>query len=186
MGEHLKKGMTALALAVVAILLGVVGGQARRLPVSTVTPSSRSSTTSGAAEATIAVHVSGWVVSPGVVELGEGALVADAVAAAGGIRPGALVGGINLAAEVAAGEQVLVPGPQEVDIGQEAKADGTLRLNSATSTELQSLPGVGPVLAERIVAFRDEHGPFGAVEDLLEVPGIGEAKLEAIREIVRP
>ncbi len=186
MGEHMKRGTTALVLAVVAILVGVVGGHARRLPVLTPTPALTSSTTAGAAEATIAVHVSGWVVSPGVVELEKGSLVADAVEAAGGMRAGALVDGINLAAEVAAGEQVMVPGPTGGDAGQGVETDGTLHLNRATSTDLQSLPGVGPVLAERIVAFRDQHGPFGEVEELLEVPGIGEAKLEAIRDLVRP
>jgi len=128
------------------------------------------------------VHVAGWVVSPGVVEVVEGSIVADAVEAAGGLRTGALVDQINLAAPVRSGGQVIVPGPDDIEAGNQ---EGPLRLNRATSSELQTLPGVGPVLAERIVNYREVNGPFQEVEDLLQVPGIGEAKLSSIRDLVR-
>ena len=131
----------------------------------------------------IQVHVAGWVGSPGVVRLAEGSIVAQAVEAAGGLLPEASADSINLAAKVTDGDQIFVPGP-----GTDAQApqqDGRVAVNRASASELESLPGVGPVLAERIVAFRDEHGPFEVVEDLLDVPGIGEAKLSSLRDLVR-
>jgi competence protein ComEA len=136
---------------------------------------------------TISVHVSGWVVGPGVVEIPEGSIVADAVAAAGGARSGALLDAINLAAPVLAGEQVVVPGPDEdvlVGASSGGKDGGHISLNRADATQLQDLPGVGPVLADRIVAYREANGPFQTVEDLLDVPGIGEAKLAAMRDLI--
>ena len=131
----------------------------------------------------IVVHVAGWVVSPGVVTVTGGSLVADAIAAAGGFRSGGRSDLINLAAPVQEGEQILVPGPDVANGGLET--DGLIPLNRATAADLEALPGVGPVLAERIESFREANGPFGQVEDLLQVPGIGEAKLAAIRDLVR-
>jgi len=134
---------------------------------------------------TVAVHVSGMVVDPGVVDVPTDAIVADAIEAAGGLLSEAQVDQINLAAPIVPGEQIVVPGP--VDASAESGGDeGVLSINQASSKDLESLPGVGPVLAERIVSFRDANGWFESVEDLLEVPGIGEAKLEAIRDLVRP
>lgn len=133
---------------------------------------------------TMEVHVAGWVESPGVVSLAPGAIVADAIAAAGGMLPGALSEQINLAAEVIPGEQIVVPGPDSSAVGS-ASTD-VISLNNASATELESLPGVGPVLAERIVSFRQSNGRYRTVEDLLQVPGIGEAKLASIRDLVRP
>lgn len=136
--------------------------------------------------AVIEVHVAGWVVSPGVVELSEGAIVADAVAAAGGLRPGARADLLNLAATLGSGEQVVVPGPEAMaPEGAPPASDGLVSLNRADVDELQTLPGVGPVLAERIIAHRDQVGGFQEVEDLLQVPGIGESKLAALRDLVR-
>ncbi len=136
--------------------------------------------------ATIEVHVAGWVGAPGVVELPEGAIVADAVAAAGGMRIGARADLVNLAAPVRSGEQVVIPGPDGVGTGPgPGSGNGLISVNLATASELEGLPGVGPVLAERIVAHRDQIGGFDRVEDLLQVPGIGESKLAAIRDLVR-
>lgn len=145
-------------------------------PVSVVTPGS-SPTVAG-----ITVHVSGAVARPGLVELPAGARVADAVAGAGGARPEADLASLNLAAQVADGAQVVVPA-----VGSAAPAavsGGLVSLNQATAADLESLPGVGPVTAARIVAHREAHGPFAAVEDLLDVPGIGEGKLAALRDLV--
>lgn len=134
----------------------------------------------------IDVHVSGWVHSPGVVRVAEGSMVVDAVTAAGGLLPGALTDRLNLAAPVHDGDQVLVPGPAQIeDPIPDSAGDGSLSLNRATASELEALPGVGPVLAQRIVAHRTEKGPFKQVEDLLDVPGIGEAKLASLRDLVR-
>ena len=134
------------------------------------------------AEGTITVHVGGWVVSPGVVEAPEGSIIAEVLVLAGGVRSGALVDQINLASPVRDGDQVIVPGPDEAAA---ASGDGPLSINRASVEDLQGLPGVGPVLAERIVAYRDQNGPFNQVEDLLDVSGIGEAKLASLRDLIR-
>jgi len=139
---------------------------------------------------TVTVHVGGWVARPGLVDLAADARVADAIAAAGGALPGGVTEAINLAEPVIDGMQVLVPGPDTPSVGTEGRAgatgDGRIHLNRATASELDALPGIGPVIAERIVAHRTEHGPFTAVEDLLDVPGIGEAKLASLRDLVVP
>ena len=108
-------------------------------------------------------------------------IVADAIEAAGGLRPGALVDRINLAAPLRSGDQIVVPGPGAL---VESSEGGPLALNRASANDLEGLPGVGPVLAERIVAYREQNGPFTEVEDLLQVGGIGEAKLASIRDLV--
>jgi competence protein ComEA len=129
------------------------------------------------AEATITVHVSGLVAQPGLVALPIDARVGDAIAAAGGLVPGTDPAIVNLAAHVVDGQQVVVVAGQAP-----SPADGRIALNRAGADELQQVPGIGPVLAARIVAYRDQNGPFSVVEDLLEVAGIGEAKLAAIRD----
>ncbi len=144
-------------------------------------------TTSGnSAKSTITVHVAGLVSRPGLVELREGSRVADAVAAAGGLLPGARADLINLAAALTDGQQIVVPGSDGDFLAPASGTpDGKIHLNLATAAELDALPGVGPVIAERIVSYREEHGPFQAVEDLLDVPGIGEAKLADLRDSVQ-
>lgn len=134
-----------------------------------------------AAERTITVHVSGLVARPGLVSLPAGSRVADAVIAAGGVHGEADLAALNLAAPLVDGQQLIVPGS-----GVAPSAAGTIgiRVNTADAEALDGLPGVGPVLAGRIVAHREAHGPFTTVEDLLDVPGIGESKLAAIREVV--
>lgn len=132
----------------------------------------------------LTVYVAGAVRSPGLVEVPDGARVADAIAAAGGALPTAALAGVNLAALLADGMQVTVPDATVAgEVG--SSADGKVRVNQASAADLERLPGVGPVLAARIAAYRDEHGPFGTVEDLLDVPGIGEGKLDALRDAVQ-
>ncbi|MDJ0954194.1 MAG: ComEA family DNA-binding protein [Acidimicrobiia bacterium] len=140
---------------------------------------------SGAAEASvITVHVSGEVADPGLVVVAPGARVAEAVAAAGGTTRDADLARVNLAASLRDGQQVVIPALL-ADAGSAAIADdGRVRINTATAAQLEELPGVGPVLAGRIAAYRNEHGPFATVEDLLDVPGIGEGKLETLRDSV--
>ncbi|MCP4303285.1 MAG: ComEA family DNA-binding protein [bacterium] len=132
----------------------------------------------------ITVHVAGEVVAPGLVEVASGSRVADAVAAAGGSTRSADLTRVNLAAELRDGQQIVIPGPATATSGGAIEQDGSVRINTASVGELEQLPGVGPVLAERIAAYRDDHGPFAAVEDLLDVPGIGEGKLETLRDAV--
>ncbi len=140
------------------------------------------------------IHVDGAVENPGVYELPPRAVVQHAIEAAGGISAAAAAEGLNLAAALEDGEQVFVPfrptpRPSGSDDAAESsagstQADGRLNLNAATAPELERLPGIGPALAEAIVAHREAHGPFSAIEDLLDVSGIGPAKLEQIRALV--
>lgn len=131
----------------------------------------------------VTVHVSGMVGRPGLVALAPGARIADAIAAAGGALPGADLTALNLAASVSDGQQLVVPDLAAVD-GGSTSGDGRVRINTADRAALEALPGVGPVLAARIIQYRDQYGPFVEVEDLLDVPGIGEAKLAGMRESV--
>jgi competence protein ComEA len=184
-GGSVRTGVGRLwALVVLAVATGVWLGVPR---ATTVRPPILAAGPVSSEPAVITVHVSGWVVRPGLVELPEGARVADAVAAAGGFRSGANLGGLNLAATALDGSLVEVPGPDSLtpDVPG-ATGDGLVDLNRAGVDELEGLPGVGPVLAERIVAHRTEHGPFQAIEDLLSVSGIGERKLESLRPHLRP
>jgi competence protein ComEA len=184
-----------LGLALVAVLIGAGIGSNANLPEpGGPAPSSTEHQTLEAdpvgPDSPFPVHVSGWVAMPGVVELGEGSIVADAVAAAGGALEGALLDSVNLAAPVQAGEHIHVPGPGEgpgpASGAEPGSGGGPISLNDADLTTLETLPGVGPVIAERIIAHRESNGPFESVDDLLEVPGIGEAKLASIRDLVVP
>lgn len=138
------------------------------------------------------VHVTGAVARPGVYPLPMGALVQDAVGAAGGVLPGAATDHLNLAEALADGQQVYVPAmptasrrPTPGTPGPASPGSGLLSLNSATAAELEALPGIGPVLAMNIVAYREAHGPFARIEDLLRVAGIGPAKLEQIQPFLQ-
>lgn len=175
-----------VGLALAAVLVGVGLGSNRS--GDTVVPADA---TTMPAESMVAapvfpVYVSGWVATPGVVEVEEGSIVADAVEAAGGALEGALLETVNLARPLAAGDHVQIPGPGDplVPAPGDQVDGGLISPNRADASQLEQLPGVGPVLAERIVAHREANGPFEAVEDLLDVPGIGEAKLSAIRDLI--
>ena len=140
----------------------------------------------------VVVHVVGQVVAPGLVTVAADARVADALEAAGGATGDADLAALNLARTVTDGEQILVPRPGEaVPAAGPAPAvpgnaaDATVDLNTADAAALDALPGIGPVLAERIVAWREENGPFTAVEELGEVSGIGPAVLADVRDLVR-
>ncbi len=135
----------------------------------------------------VTVHVSGAVHKPGLVVLEAGSRVADAVAAAGGGLPGSDLGRINLAAVVTDGVRLVVPwfdaGIRETQEIRDGDSHGfPVDVNRAGVDRLVELPGVGEVLAARILAYRDAHGPFTVLEDLLDVPGIGEGKLAGLRD----
>lgn len=127
-------------------------------------------------EVVVTVHVAGAVELAGVYELPVGARVADAIDAAGGAVDGADTNAVNLARVVVDGEQVRVP-----VAGEASGQGGLINLNTSDATTLERLPGVGPVLAERIVAYRDANGPFASVDALDGVSGVGPAVLEQIR-----
>lgn len=134
----------------------------------------------------ITIHVAGAVVAPGLVEVRSDARVADAIAAAGGAESHADLKGLNLAAPLRDGDQIQVPSWGEaLDPGRRQASESVgVRINVASIEELQGLPGVGPVLAARIAEYREQSGAFTVVEDLLDVPGIGEAKLATMRDAV--
>ncbi len=145
-------------------------------------------TTPPTTEASIVfVHVSGAVFAPGVYELSSTARVLDAIAAAGGPQPGADLHQLNLAAPVADGIQVRVPMPGEI-VAVEPQPNGEsgtpIDVNRATASELETLSGVGPATAAAIVQWRGDNGPFLTVDDLLDVPGIGPAKLAGLEDQV--
>jgi competence protein ComEA len=141
---------------------------------------------------TVVVDVAGKVRRPGIVELEAGARVVDAVEAAGGARRGADLRDLNLARVLVDGEQVLVGVPGVAGVapsaaaapGQPSVATPMVNLNTADQAALETLPGVGPVTAQAILQWRTEHGSFRAVDELLDVSGIGEATLAEIAPFV--
>lgn len=134
----------------------------------------------------IVVDVSGKVRDPGIRRLPVGSRVEDALAAAGGVRPGTDTTGLNRARVLLDGEQVLVGAPAPAPPGGAGPSPGPLSLGSATVEQLDGLPGVGPVLAQHIVEFRTARGGFRSVEDLRQVNGIGERRFADLRTLVRP
>lgn len=127
----------------------------------------------------VVVDVSGAVEAPGLVEVAAGARVADAIDAAGGASADAVLDELNLARRVTDGEQILVPRAGD----EEPAGGGLVNLNQADASELEALPGVGPVLAERIVADREANGPFASLDDLSRVPGVGDAIVGALEGV---
>ncbi|MEA2180788.1 MAG: competence protein ComEA [Solirubrobacteraceae bacterium] len=191
--------IAVVALVVVVVGVRHMGGRAGAAPP----PASSSATVpiepaAGAAGAVaggdgeVTVHVAGAVASPGVYRLRQGSRVDDAVRRAGGATRRADLSAVNLAAQLEDGRQVLVP--VRVPSGGAAVAGGAatagaaqpakVNLNTATAEQLDTLAGVGPATAAKILAHREQHGGFGSVEELGDVPGIGERRLEALRELV--
>ena len=144
----------------------------------------------------LVVHVVGEVQRPGLYRLRDGARIADAVRRAGGARHGADLAALNLAAPLVDGVQVLVPSRAATEPGTPSSSGGgaaggvagaaAVSLSSATVQELDELPGVGPITAQKIVDYRAEHGPFASVDDLDAVPGIGPTRIEQLRDLVTP
>ena len=147
----------------------------------------------------VLVHVVGAVEVPGLYELDDGSRVDDAIRSAGGAKPKAALELVNLAAPVADGQQVVVPrrtragaaatGGGSAGAGGPAAASGAapggrVHLNSATLEELDTLPGVGPVTAQKILDYRNANGAFSSVDELDAVPGIGPARLEELKAVV--
>jgi competence protein ComEA len=139
---------------------------------------------------TALVHVAGAVRAPGVYPLREGERIKDAVRRAGGARTGADLNAINLAAKVADGQQVVVPrrgpaGTASIVAAGAGVAGGPpqapISLNTATAEQLDTLDGVGPATASKILEYRRQHGGFRSIDDLGEIPGIGPKRLAALR-----
>jgi competence protein ComEA len=130
------------------------------------------------------VHVVGEVVSPGMYQLPIGARLVDAVFAAGGLTQEADNASVNLARELTDGEQIIVFSISQEDQSPGTNPSGLVSLNRAGDKELEGLPGIGPALAGRIIAWREANGGFKSVQDLLKVSGIGESLLSGVIDLV--
>lgn len=173
-------------------LAGAVGyglvHRPRPLVLNVLPPQPTSLPTPRPTAASVRCHVVGAVRTPGVYTLPPGALVQDAILAAGGPSDDADLERLNLATTVQDQEQIIVP-KRSVTLRFDAPMtivesdDGLVNINTADSERLQTLPRIGPVLAERVINYRQEHGPFTTVDDLILVKGIGEATLERLRPL---
>ncbi len=181
--------MNLIVLGGVVILMrGRPQPSASQVIISTPTPSPPTPTPT---PARIVVYVCGAVVNPDVYSLLEGSRVKEAVEAAGGFAPDADRVRINLARRLSDGEQVYIPrvGEEIPPVTPPAAVTpghlgGKVNINTATAEELETLPGIGPAYAERIVRYREEFGPFKTIEDIKEVRGIGDATFEEIKDLI--
>ncbi len=174
-------------LSVLVILLAVAAFFLLRQPgrAATVTEAPAVEETQNE-PAPIMVYVAGAVARPGVYTLNQGARVADALNVAGGVSPDAELSGLNLAAKLRDGEKVAIPrvGESPQTPGDASRSERHVNLNTASAAELDQVPGIGPVLAERILDYRESHGAFGAIEELKQVEGIGPKKFEDLKDKV--
>lgn len=189
--ESLPRRHTAILLVALLVVLALVGRRVAahgtaRAPV----PSAQLQGLAegdAASRAQIVVDVVGAVRRAGLYRLREGARVADAVRRAGGPTRKADIALVNLAAPLADGQQVVVPRRPPPGAAPSATAAGAkVSLASATIDDLDALPGVGPVTAQKILDWRQAHGPFRSVDDLDAIPGIGPARIEQLRDLVTP
>jgi competence protein ComEA len=188
-----RREMVMLVLVGLALVGGAGLWYARSLPRPVEVRAAPVAARPTPTPATLFVHVAGWVRRPGVYELREGDRVIDAIDRAGGPKKGADLGGLNLAALLVDAQQVLVPRSAPVvppggtvPTGEVPGTSGTslVNVNVASAEELETLPGIGEVLAATIIEYREQNGPFASVDQLIEVSGIGEVTLEEIRELV--
>ncbi len=136
----------------------------------------------------VVVHVAGAVRNPGVYRLPAGTRVTDAVQRAGGASARSALDAVNLAARLADGQQVVIPeaGPGGEAVTAGASAEGPISLGTASVEELDTIEGIGPVTAQDIVGYRDQHGGLSSVEQLNEISGIGPATMDSLRERLQP
>jgi competence protein ComEA len=190
LGVHGRRLLAIALLVIVAIVLvwrHSAGGAAAPLRVAPIVPRAAPAASSAPARPLV-VDVVGAVRRAGLVHLARGARVADAVAAAGGLTRNAGRSGVNFAAPVADGQQVVVP--MRGAVGATADGGGTssgpVSLSSATAEQLDTLPGIGPVTAQKIVTYRQQHGSFRSVDELDAIPGIGPARIAELQGLVVP
>lgn len=186
-----------LAVALLALVVLVVawrhvapsgGASAAPLRVAPIVPAA-GVVRSAPAATLLVVDVAGAVRRPGLVRLPKGARVSDAVARAGGLTARAERDAVNLAAPVSDGQQVLVPArgsPGSAAPGAAGAASGPVSLSAATAEQLDTLPGIGPVTAQKIVDYRAQHGSFTSVDGLDAIPGIGPARIAELQGLVVP
>src|SRR6187551_865405 len=183
--------LTAAGALVLILLLGrFVLGAGTTTPAAPLPPPPAAAGVSGLPTSRVVVDVVGAVRRPGLFRLAQGSRIADAVARAGGATAKADLTQVNLAAPLADGEQIVVPrrgAPGAVGGGSSTGAPaGPVQLSTATLEQLDTLPGVGPSTAQKILDYREKHGAFSSVDELDAVPGIGPKRLEQLRELVVP
>jgi len=197
LGLRQRRLVLVAALALVAIVVawrhaaaGAPAG-AGPLAVAPLRPRTPAARPAAAAAPPIVVDVVGAVRRPGLYRLRRGARVADAIARAGGLTRRAQRTAVNLAAPIADGQQVLVAARGEVGAGSAVAgatgataSSGPVSLSTASPEQLDTLPGIGPVTAQKILDYRTEHGAFSSVDELDSVPGIGPARLAELKKLV--
>ena len=198
MPEHLlqrRRLLLAAAGALVLILLlgRFVLGAGTTTPAAPLPPPPAAAAgVTGLPSSGVVVDVVGAVRRPGLYRLAQGSRIADAVTRAGGVTTKADLAQVNLAAPLADGEQVVVPrrGAPGAGVAAGGAAPGApaspVQLSTATLEQLDTLPGVGPATAQKILDYREKHGAFSSVDELDAVPGIGPKRLEQLREVVVP
>jgi competence protein ComEA len=177
-----------LLILILGILLGLLGvgileliaAKPRGQPIILIPPPTASP---------LQVYVSGAVQEPGVYTLPSGSIIQDAIAMAGGALPDAPLDSINLAAPIQDGQQIHLTTKastqiQDTPYSTVSAPTSKMNVNTVNAMELESLPGIGPSLADEIIKFRQTNGPFLSIEDLLKVPGIGPAKLDQIKHLI--
>ena len=192
--ERLPRRQTAILLVVCIAVLALVGkriaaqGTARAPAAQAVALMENSRASGTGAAPRLVVYVVGAVRHAGLVRLAEGARVADALVRAGGPSRKADLTLVNLAAPVADGQQIVVPtrAAPGATGGAAAGSGAKVSLASATLEQLDALPGIGPVTAQKILDWRQTHGPLRSVDDLDAIPGIGPARVEQLRDLVTP
>jgi competence protein ComEA len=190
-----RRALLAAAVALALLLLAI----RYVLPAGTTTPAAplpplpaSSASATGASASRVVVDVVGAVHEPGLYRLPKGSRVADAVERAGGVTGKAQLDQVNLAAPLADGEQVVVPkrGAVAASPPSTGSASGApaapVQLSTATLEQLETLPGVGPVMAQKILDYRTKHGAFSSVDELDAVSGIGPKRLDQLRDLVVP
>jgi competence protein ComEA len=184
-------GVAAAAAVLVLLLVRHLGGGSAAPAVTPVQPVVKPK---AATPKLVVVDVAGAVRRPGLYRLREGSRIDDAIATAGGATSKAQLDSVNLAAPVADGEQVVVPGRGAAAAGVAAASPAAagsapsapLDLNSATLEQLENLPGIGPVTAQKILDYRQQHGAFHSIVELQGVPGIGPAHMAQLKGLVIP
>lgn len=181
-----RRGVKALAVAAVVLVAAVAFFALRSRPSQESVPVVQTSASPSAIATELVVAVSGQVNRPGLVRLPVGARVADALQAAGGVLPGVDLSSLNLARKLTDGELIAVgvPGVSGVAGADPGAPPGRVNLNTATLAQLDTLPGVGPVLGQRIIDFRSKRGGFRSVNDLRQVEGVGEETFGRLKDLV--
>ncbi len=185
-----RRQAITLVLGVAVALLLAVRWLGHSAPAATPAPIAvRVQGAAQTARPKLVVHVAGAVREPGLYRLKDGSRIADALARAGGATRKANLEAVNLAAPLVDGEQVLVPRSTPAGVAASVESTqpaGPVSLSAATVEQLDELPGVGPVTAQKIVDYRTEHGAFRSVEELDAVPGIGPARIDTLKDLVVP